>query len=58
MIPELDVELPPCGTCGAKPDAMCEGCGRTVCKRKRCTKQHEACATPDWLVELEEALAP
>lgn len=53
---ELD-EWGPCGTCGKKSDARCEGCGRAVCKAKGCTKKHEACATPDWLVELEEALA-
>jgi hypothetical protein len=56
-IPELGVEWPPCATCGRKADALCEGCSRTVCKLKRCTKAHEACATPDDLVELEEMLA-
>jgi hypothetical protein len=50
-------DWPPCATCRKKSDARCEGCGRTVCKAKRCTQQHEACATPDDLVELEEALS-
>ncbi len=50
-------DWPPCRTCGAKADARCEGCFGSVCTKKRCQEKHEACATADDLVDLEEALA-
>lgn len=45
----------PCGTCRAQTaNTLCEGCGRAVCGSKRCAKKHEACASPEDVVELAE----